>query len=232
MAKENVKQRKIVGKPTQSFVNLSQVKDDILILKDGTLRAVLAVSSTNFDLKNEDEQNALIYNYQRFLNSLDYPVQILMQSRKMDISDYLENLKRIMERQTNELLRMQTAEYIDFIDRLVESTNVMNKNFYVVVSYNQSVNPVGGGLLGSFLSSGKARQISDRERNFDKYKVLLNDRLSAVANNLGSIGLRVVRLNTEQLIELLYNSYNFAAGPAIDASQLDNITLTDSEAPQ
>jgi hypothetical protein len=220
---------KLSAKPTQSFLRIAEIKGDTLIMEDGTMRAILAVSSTNFDLKSQDEQNALIYNYQRFLNSLEYPVQILMQSRKMDIGDYTENLKRIMAKQTNELLRMQTSEYIEFIDRLVESANVMNKNFYCIVSYYQSVKPSAGGFFTKLFGGNQVAKVSERESNFDKYKLLLDDRASSVSSNLASIGLRVVRLSTEQIIELLYDSYNFAAGPAIDASQLPNVTITEQQ---
>jgi hypothetical protein len=230
MASTSSAKHKPAGKPTQSFLRIAEIKSDTIVLDDGTLRAVLAVSSTNFDLKSQDEQNALIYNYQRFLNSLEYPVQILLQSRKMDINDYTENLKHIMEKQTNELLRMQTSEYIEFIDRLVESANVMNKNFYCIISYHQSVKSTsGGGLLSKLFGSGQVGEISERQANFGKYKVLLDDRASSVSSNLSSIGLRVVRLTTDQIIELLYNSYNFSAGPAIDASQLQNITITEEK---
>jgi len=208
---------------------MAEIKDDTLILEDGTLRAILAVSSTNFDLKSQDEQNALIYNYQRFLNSLEFPLQILMQSRKMDIGDYTENLKHLMEKQTNELLRMQTGEYIEFINRLVESANVMNKNFYCIVSYHQSITPAAGGFFSKLFGGNKVTKITEREKNFDKYKVLLDDRVSGVSSNLSSIGLRVIRLTTDQIIELMYDSYNFASGPSIDASQLPNITLTEQK---
>jgi type IV secretory pathway VirB4 component len=224
---EKSKKPKTTGSPTQAFLKIAEIRQDTVIMADGTLRAVLAVSSTNFDLKSQEEQNALIYNYQRFLNSLEYPLQILMQSRKMDISGYLESLKVIVSKQTNELLRMQTSEYIDFIDRLVESANVMNKNFYVVVQYNQSIAPVAGGFFSKLLQGAQVRQISEREENFSKHRVQLDERTVSVASNLSSIGLRVVRLNTDQLIELMYNSYNFSVGPAIDASQLDQVTITE-----
>lgn len=230
MALTKTNKHKTTAKPTQSLLRIAEIKQDTLVMEDGTLRAVLAVSSTNFDLKSQDEQNALIYNYQRFLNSLEYPIQILMQSRKMDIADYTENLKHLMEKQTNELLRMQTSEYIEFVNRLVESANVMNKNFYCIVSYHQSVQPTGGSFLSQLFKGGKVTQISEREKNFEKYKVILDDRASSVTNNLSSIGLRVIRLTTDQIIELLYDSYNFAAGPDIDASQLRNITITEDKA--
>src|SRR6185369_17923536 len=105
MKMEMQKKKAAPGKTTQSFLRISEIKSDTVVLDDGTMRAILAVSSTNFDLKSQDEQNSIIFNFQRFLNSLDFPVQILMQSRKMEISGYIEKLKRLTEKQTNELLR-------------------------------------------------------------------------------------------------------------------------------
>jgi len=215
-----------IGNPTQNFLKLSEIREDTIIMNDGTLRAILTVSSTNFDLKSQEEQNALIFSYQRFLNSLEFHIQILMQSRKMDIADYTEKLKVIMNRQTNELLRMQTTEYIDFIDKLVESANVMNKNFYVIVPYDISVAPAGGGFFSKLLGTGKTKEISNREQSFIDNRKQLDERVGSVANNLASSGMRVVRLNTDQLIELIYSSYNFGAASGIDASQLPNITIT------
>lgn len=230
MANTKTKKKQPIGNPTQSFLKLSEIRDDTIIMQDGTLRAVLAVSSTNFDLKSEEEQNALIYSYQRFLNSLEFHVQILLQSRKMDIGEYTEKLKGMMERQTNELLRMQTGEYIEFINRLVESANVMNKNFYVIVPYEMSVQATAGGSIFSKLfGTGKVQQIQARQQAFADYRKQLGERVGSVASNLGSAGLRVVRLNTDQLIELVYNSYNFGAGPAIDASQLPNVTIVQQQ---
>ncbi len=228
-----LKTKKPAGNPTQSFLKISEIRDDTIIMQDGTLRAVLTVSSTNFDLKSEEEQNALIYSYQRFLNSLEHHIQIVLQSRKMDIAEYTEKLKGLMERQTNELLRMQTSEYIEFINRLVESANVMNKNFYVIVPYEMSVkSAVGVGIFGKLFGTGKAAAIESRAKSFIEYKKQLDERAGGVAANLASSGLRVVRLNTDQLIELVYNSYNFGAGPAIDASQLPNVTITEQEQPK
>lgn len=226
MAETNTK--KSLGSPTQQFLKLSEIRDDLIVMNDGTVRSVLAVSSTNFDLKSEEEQNALIYSYQRFLNSLEFHIQILVQSRKMDIADYMGKLKVMQEKQTNELLRMQTGEYIEFIDRLVESANVMNKNFYVIVPYNTSINPASSGIFGKLFGSGKVKEISDREANLTAAKKQLDERTNTISASLASSGLRVVRLNTNQLIELVYNSYNFSAGPSIDASQLSKVTIKDA----
>ncbi len=226
----NTKTKKTIGSPTQSFLRVAEIRDDTIIMDDGTLRAVLTVSSTNFDLKSEEEQNALIYSYQRFLNSLEFHIQIVLQSRKMDINEYTEKLKGLMERQTNELLRMQTTEYIEFINRLVESANVMSKNFYVIVPYESSLNStVSVGFFSRILGTGKVQQLEAKSKAFADYRKALSERVGSVAANLGSAGLRVVRLNTDQLIELVYNSYNFGAGPTIDASQLPKVTITEEE---
>ena len=222
------KTKKTLGSPTQQFLKLSEIRDDLIVLNDGTLRAVLAVSSTNFDLKSEEEQNALIYSYQRFVNGLEFHVQILVQSRKMDIAEYMNKLKVMAEKQTNELLRMQTQEYIEFIDRLVESANVMNKNFYVIVPLDTGINPTSKSFFGKFFGTGKVKEIADREANLVSAKKQLDERANTIASSLSSSGLRVVRMNTDQLIELVYNSYNFASGPTIDASQLPKINLKDA----
>lgn len=214
-------------KSTQSFLRLAEIRDDSVILNDGTLRAILGVSSTNFDLKNEEEQNGIIFGYQRFLNSLDFPVQILMQSRRMNISDYTSKLKQIMDKQANELLRIQTSEYIEFVNQLVENANIMNKNFYCVVPLFQSVLPTsGGGLFSRLFGGGKSKQIAERVENFEKSKRELDERVGSVSSALSSIGLQVARLTTQQIIELFYDSYNFDSAPNIDASSLSDINLS------
>lgn len=215
--------------PTQNFLRTKEIKQDTMIMDDGTLRAILAVSSTNFDLKSQSEQDALIFAYQRFLNSLDFSIQILMQSRRMDIANYTEKIKDIMEKQTNELLRMQTAEYIEFVNRLVETGNIMNKNFYCIISYNESIGSDSGGFFSSLFSRSKAKAIAQREANFEHHKAMLEERVTSVSSNLNGMGLRAVKLTTEQIIELIYNSYNFESAPLIDASQLENVTLTTEE---
>ena len=219
--------KKPVGKSTQSFLRISEIKNDTVVVDDGTLRAILAVSSTNFDLKSQDEQNSIIFNFQRFLNSLDFSVQILMQSRKMEIGGYLEKLKRIAEKQTNELLRVQTVEYIEFISRLIENASIMNKNFYVIVPIGETIFPQAAGFFSSLLGGRKSRQIAQKIENFEKAKEKLDIRVSAVLSNLSGIGIRGERMKTEEIIQLYYNSYNFDAGPVIDPSQLKEIKISE-----
>jgi len=178
------KKNKLVGKSTQSFLRISEIKNDAVVIDDGTLRAILAVSSTNFDLKSQDEQNSIIFNFQRFLNSLEFPVQILMQSRKMEIGGYLEKLKKIAEKQTNELLRVQTVEYTEFINRLIENASIMNKNFYIIVPLGQSILPQKTGFFSSIFGGGKAQQAKQRIENFEKQKANLDLRVESVLANL------------------------------------------------
>lgn len=219
---------KTLAAPTQTYLRLSEIRDDMVIMQDGTLRAVLAVSSTNFDLKNEEEQNGLIMSYQRFLNSLEFPIQILMQSRKMDVTDYIEKLTRIMERQTNELLKAQVGEYIEFIGKLIENANIMNKNFYVIIPYSQSIAPSAPGLFARFFGGNQAAQASQSLGNLKKYAEFLEQRVNSVASNISSLGLKAIRLKTEELIELYYNSYNFESAPTLDASKLGDIKVIET----
>ena len=218
--------KKASGKTTQSFLRMSEIKNDTVVVDDGTLRAVLLVSSTNFDLKSQDEQNSIIFNFQRFLNSLDFPIQIVMQSRKMEISGYIEKLKRLAEKQTNELLRVQTVEYIDFINRLIENASIMNKNFFVIVPLGESIFPATAGFFSRLFGGGKSKQIAQKIENFEKQKEKLDTRVSAVLANLSGIGVRGVRLKTEEIIQLFYNSYNFEAGPLISPGQMKDIKIT------
>ncbi len=212
---------------TQGFLRIAEIKSDTVVMDDGTLRAVLAVSSTNFDLKSQEEQNGIIFGFQRFLNSLEFPIQILMQSRKMEIGNYIEKLKHIAEKQTNELLRVQTTEYIDFINRLVENASVMNKNFYMVVPLGVSILPAAGGFFSN-LFGGKNKQAVQRVENFEKEKEDLDNRVNSVMGNVAGLGVRAARLKTEELIQLYYNSYNFESGPVIDPAQLGDIKVFQS----
>src|SRR3989338_7661203 len=164
---------------TQKFLRLSEMKEDTIVMRDGSLRAILAVSSTNFALKSEEEQNALVNGYQNFLNSLDFPIQILIHSRILDIEAYLEKLRGLAAGQTNELLRIQMSEYIEYIARLIEYANIMSKTFYVVIPYSAAVaKETFMGRLGKIMSP--ARDIANRQEDFERAKVKLEDRINHV----------------------------------------------------
>jgi hypothetical protein len=228
MKQDMQNKNKAAVKTTQSFLRITEIKNDTVVLDDGTLRAILAVSSTNFDLKSQEEQNSIIFGFQRFLNSLEFPVQILMQSRKMEIGNYIEKLKHIAEKQTNELLRVQTTEYIEFINRLIENASIMNKNFYIVVPLGKSILPPSGGFFSN-LFGGKTRQSVQRIENFEKEKEELDNRVNTVSGNLSGLGVRAARLKTEEIIQMYYNAFNFEAGPVIDPAQLSDIKIVESQ---
>lgn len=210
---------------TQSMLDIAEIKEGTIVLKDGSLRAVIAVSSTNFSLKSGDEQNAIINSYQNFLNSLTFPIQILMQSRKLDVHSYLDKLRGVVQEQTNELLRMQTQEYIEYIAKLIEFASIMNKTFYVVV-------PHFAGTVGKESFLGKighmfnpVNRISSQKTEFEKDRELLTQRVNQILSGLGGIGLRNIVLSTEELIELLYNSYNLSSSQQIKIKNVEELDM-------
>ncbi len=234
MALEMQKPNQAKGVSTHSTLRISEIRDDIVIMQDGTLRAILAVSSTNFDLKSEEEQNGIVYGYQRFLNSLDFPLQILMQSRTLDIADYVSRLKITTTRLTNELLKMQANYYIDFISQLVTDANVMSKSFYIIIPLSQNVTPQASGFFSKlFGGGGVAKQTNQRLENLRHYGEQLQQRVDSIVSNLSGMGLKVVRLDTGALIELYYNSYNYESAPALDSASLKDIkVITTPETPK
>ncbi|MDZ7799053.1 MAG: hypothetical protein U5L76_05730 [Patescibacteria group bacterium] len=193
---------------TQKYLDIMEIKDNCVILKDGTLRAVLIVSSINFSLKSNEEQDAVIQNYVQFLNSLKFNLQIVIQSRKLNIEGYLNRLLKIEKEQTNELLKMQTKEYRQYITELVEMADIMSKKFYVVIPYTgQGEKPKKfWNRLTEAISPGKVIHI--KKKKFNKYKTQLFKQVDFVRDNLSSIGLRAEPLDTQSLIELYYNTYN------------------------
>jgi len=193
---------------TQKFLDIAEVKEDVIVLKNGSFRGVLAVSSINYDLKSSEEQDAIINQYQNFLNSLDFPIQVLISSRKLNINSYLEFLDGKEKEQTSELLRMQTAEYRNFIKQLVTVSNIMDKNFYIVLPFSPIENKNKGFFSNLFNIFNPKKNISQKKEDFETYKTQLFQRMDHLAAGLSGLGVRVTPLRTQELIELLYNSYN------------------------
>jgi hypothetical protein len=209
---------------TQKYLDIAEVRDDLVVLNDGTVRSVLLVSSINFDLKSEDEQKAIVSGYVSFLNTLDYSIQIVIQSRPLNIDEYLERLKRVEKEQTNELLRMQTADYRQFVSELLTLEKIMSKKFYLIVPYN----PVSDkrrnffSKLGAIFSTARVVKLS--RKRFEEFSIELNKRTDFIISGLGSLGLRSQRLSTQALIEIYYDSYNpnlFQKQPLEDISKLN-----------
>jgi len=211
---------------TQDALAFAEIHDDTIILKDGNLRQILLCASINFSLKSEQEQNAIIFQYQNFLNSLDFPIQIVMQSKKLDLSHYLSHLEGKANKQTNELLRMQTLDYTDFIKKLINIANIMDKRFYVVVPFMvppKITAPSMPSKLPGAKGGPKAPQMAMTPEEFANHKKELERRVQTVESGLGAIGVRTALLNTQQIIELLYAVYNpeeAAKEKLIDADQL------------
>ncbi len=220
--KKNLSRSKI-GVTTQQYLDISEIKEDTVILRDGTLRGVILVSSINFALKSEEEQNAIISAYVSFLNNIEFPLQIVIQSRELNIDSYIESLKIKEKEQTNELLKIQTGEYIQYIQELVSMSKIMNKRFYVVVPYDP-LSDKQKSFTTRFLDVFKpATIIRMKDEKFKKRKASLTRRIDNIITGLASIGLNSALLDTQSLIELYYNSYNPATSQnqkLVDINQL------------
>lgn len=195
---------------TQEFVPIKEVRDGVVILKDGGMRAILLCSSLNFSLKSEDERNAILLQFQDFLNSLDFSIEILIQSRKLDIRPYLALLEEQEKNQNNNLLRIQVREYIEFIKNFTENTNIMTKHFFIVVPYTPAIINTASknGILSQLgLSSSRSTKATE-DKGFDENRTQLEERLSVVEQGLVRSGIRVARLGTEEVIELFYKAFN------------------------
>ena len=188
---------------TQSFVPLKEIQNGIITRDDGVLCAVVLVSSLNFHLKSEDERNAILYQFQSILNSLEVGVQILVQSRRLNIKPYLKYLEEVYEGQTIELLRLQTREYINFIADFTERNEIMTKQFFIVITYSP-VSSVGIADL-PFL---KKDDSSVKKKSSEEHVTQLLQRVSFIQNNMRALGLRAVQLGTEEVTELLYKTFN------------------------
>lgn len=222
MAKKPVKNK---APAAQTYLPIAEIKDGTVILKDGTLRCVLLVSSINFALKSDDEQNALISSYVGFLNSIDFPIQVVMQSRKLQIQPYLDNLYKIEKELNNELLKVQIADYRAFVKELVEIGQIMTKRFYVVVPYDPLSNKKKG-FVARFKEVMKpAITIRVKDERFQARKKDLDSRVRQVSGGLESMGLQVVALDTQSLIELYYTSYNPDIAFAQELQSIDDLRI-------
>lgn len=179
--------------PTQEFLLIKDIKRDVIILKNGEWRGIIVCSSINFGLLSDQEQEGIIYKYQGFLNSLDFPIQILIQSRKLNIGEYLKELKKVEEKQESELLRIQAIEYREFIKSLSEMVNLMSKNFYIIVPFHP----------------GKIfKNIEKEEKEFLRWKSQFDQRVEFIIGGLSSVGIASSVLKGEELLELIWSSYN------------------------
>ncbi len=211
---------------TQRYLPFSQIRDNIVIMKDGSVRVVMKCSAINFLLKSEDEQNSIIVSYQRFLNSLDFPVQILVKSSKLNIKWYIANLNNLAINQKNSLLQKQTYEYIDYLNKLIEFAQIMKKDFYIIVPYdyeeNKTVKDTSLAWMFSWFFKAinpwvSKSQIKEELSKFLDLKKKVISRSNNVKTALDAIWIKSKNLEKKDLIKLLVDSYN----PELDIAKSD-----------
>lgn len=197
------------GRAAQDFVPVREVRNGTLIMKDGGLRAVLMASSVNFALKSDVEQESILGAFQTFLNTLDFSVQIVIQSRELDIRPYLELLTQREQEQESELMRLQLREYRSFVEQFMDRTDIMRKYFYIVVPYTPVFGSGGGsGIASQIPFLGGNNEKEEDTEVFRDQQAQLNQRVAVVSQGLNAAGVRTVKLGTEEVLELLYRSFN------------------------
>lgn len=201
----------VPSNPSQEFVPIQEIRDGIAILKDGGMRAILMSSSINFALKSPDNQEAIIMQFQNFLNSLDFSIQVFIQSRRLDIRPYLALLEERSRAQTTDLMKLQITEYIDFIKSFTADTNIMTKSFFVVVPYTPGVQINSGktGGVFSFMKKQNAKELATQKtERFEESRSQLEQRVAVIEQGLSRCGLRIIQLGTEEVTELFYKLFN------------------------
>lgn len=203
---------------TQQFVPVKEIKNGVIVLKDGGYRGVLICSSVNFGLKSAAEQHAITLGFQNFLNTLDFSIQIVINSRKMDLRPYLALLEEKSPEQKSELMRIQLHEYIEFVRSFTDQANIMTKSFYIVVPY--AAHSSAASALSFLRRDSTSVKNASAETSFEEDRAQLEQRLTLVAGGLSGTGVRAVPLGTEEIIELLYRSFN--PGELENPIRLDN----------
>jgi hypothetical protein len=196
------------NKTTQEFVPIKEVRDGIVVLKDNGMRAVVMASSLNFALKSADEQNSIIFQFQNFLNSLDFSIQIFIQSRRLNIEPYLGLLEERYKDQPTELMKIQTREYIEFIRTFTENTNIMSKSFFVVIPYSPPVIDTKKNPFEKLLKKTPQAAAEDKSKVFEENRSQLDQRVSVVTQGLARCGIKCAQLGTEEIVELYYKIFN------------------------
>lgn len=195
---------------TQRFLPIAEIRNDTVLLKNGGLRAVLKVEALNFNLKSETEQQGIIAGYGAFVNTLTFPLQIVIRSLRTNIDEYLQNIRSVGEKHENTLLKQQTLGYADFMQKLIDVADIMQKRFYVIIPVDHSVRKktVFEQFFNWFHPDDSSSKAGMRSREFASAARQLSERVELVTSGLSNIGLHPKRLNTRELIELMYQIYN------------------------
>jgi type IV secretory pathway VirB4 component len=222
------------NKSTQNSLLISEIKDGVVVMRDGSLRGVILGSAINFDLMSSDEQNAVEFAYQGFLNSLHFPIQIVIRSQKIDLDSYIEKLQTLRTEQSNDLLGMLMEDYIANIRSLVDEVNIMDKQFYIVVPFFPPLQVTKNSSLISGIKAAlqPTPSITVTEDDFKQYKQELTQRISLVSSGLSQMGIRAIVLDTQELIDLYYGWYNPEVAinqKLIDTAQIQTPVVTKGE---
>jgi len=197
------------AKATQDFIPIKEVRDGIIVLKDDELRAIVLANSVNLSLKSEDEQKATMLQFQNFLNTLDFPIQISVQSRRLDIRPYLMLLEDRIKVQNEPLIKLQTREYIGFIKNFTETVAIMTKTFFVVVPYTHTVLKSDSGIFGGFFSrKNKEQELAAKKVDFEEKRSQLEERVAVIQQGLSRCGINSAQLGTEEVVEVFYKVFN------------------------
>lgn len=207
---------------------IAEIRDDFIVLKNGGLRAILKTSSINLNLKSEEEQNSIIYAYQHFLNTLEFPIQICIRSQRLNIDEYIQSMRGKAKVQKNELLKRQTIEYADYIQKLIEYADIMEKSFYVIIPYN----PMRANQKNMFSAFFERLKVADsimdikkRRAEFEDLKKGINQRINLVKAGLQNCGISVEEIKTMDIIKLFYEIYNPVSSRYQNLSKIDELNL-------
>ena len=197
------------AKATQEFIPIKEVRDGIVVLKNDEFRAIVLATSVNLSLKSYDEQRATIMQFQNFLNTLDFPIQISIQSRKLDIRPYLLLLENRIKVQNEPLLKLQTKEYIEFIKNFTDTVAIMKKNFFVVVPYTHTTLKSDSGIFDKIFRRGNKEEAkAAKQVAFEEKRSQLEERVAVIQQGLGRCGINSAQLGTEEVVEVFYKVFN------------------------
>ena len=205
---------------TQDFVSIRDIKENVVIQKNGQMCMILLASSVNFALKSFDEQRAILQQFQQFLNTIDFTLQIYIQSRRLNIEPYLQVLSELEVKQDNDLMRIQLREYMEFIRSFTEGVDVMSKNFFVVIPYSPGKLNLTKGFTNLF-DAPKKPSLVPSDARFEEHRIQLEQRVGVVTEGLARVGVRTITLQKDDLVELFYHLYN--PGDATGSSPLMDI---------
>ncbi|MBP9802714.1 MAG: hypothetical protein KBD14_00165 [Candidatus Pacebacteria bacterium] len=200
----------INARPTQEFVPIKEIRDGVIELKDGGLRAIVLANSINLSLKSGEEQKAIILQFQNFLNTLDFSVQVCIESRRLDIRPYLLLLENRMKIQNEPLMKLQTKEYMEFIRNFTESVNIMTKSFFIVVPYSENTFiPSNNNVLDNLFKkkSNEEKKLAEK-MDFEEKRSQLEQRVSIIQQGLNRCGIKSAQLGTEEAVEVFYKVFN------------------------